>query len=82
MSPTKDEFAMWRESPITRWIMSACRAMADSQKNEWWEVSWKQGQAEPLLLTELRTRADAYAALFETEYEGWCIANGDDPRAE
>jgi hypothetical protein len=35
-----------------------------------------RGQADPLLLMELTTRADAYAALDETTYEQWCEANG------
>jgi hypothetical protein len=46
------------------------------------QQSWAKGEADPELLIELRTRADAYLALVETEYEQWCEALGEPPQDE
>jgi hypothetical protein len=56
--------------------------MSDQQKAAWMQASWEAGQSDALMLTELRTRADAYAALFETEYPAWCEANGQEPQPD
>lgn len=77
-----EDFRLWAEHPVTRWVMQGAALFADQQKQAWTEASWSQGLCDPMNLNELRTRADAYAALFETEYEGWCEANGQDPQPE
>jgi hypothetical protein len=79
MAPSSEEFLAWRESPVSQWIFKAVKASAQAQKAHWLTESWEGAKADPLLLCELRTRADAYTALEETTYEGWCDANGDDP---
>lgn len=60
------------EHPVTKWVQEACQRASDAQKEEWDKVTWDGGQCDPLMLMELRTRADAYRALAETPYEGWC----------
>lgn len=68
---TEDDFLAWRDHPVTRWVMSAAQGAADAQKAEWDRLSWVAGNADPLTLIELRTRADAYSALFENTYAQW-----------
>lgn len=80
MSPTKDEFLLWQDHPVTRWVIKAVKAHAEAQKSAWLDASWDKGEANPLLLCELRTRSDAYAALHEATYLSWCELNGDEPR--
>lgn len=67
---------------MTQWVFRAVSRAAELQKDEWLRLSWGQGEADPLLLCELRTRADAYLGLRETGYERWCELNGEDPATE
>jgi hypothetical protein len=64
-----EEFAQWREDPVTQGVLGTLGAMAETQKQGWLEASWEGEVADPLLLKELRTRADAYLALAEGSYE-------------
>lgn len=70
-NPSEEEFIAWRDHPVTRWVMRACELAADENKQQWVEKAWETGVSDPALLLENRTRADAYRALHETEYEGW-----------
>lgn len=65
----KDEWDQWKENPITRWVLQALETAAQHQEAAWREASWVKGEADALVLTELRTRADAYRALAEMDYE-------------
>lgn len=78
----KEAFQAWAESPATRWVFRAVERASELQKEEWDRVSWQQGQADPILLTELRTRADAYKGLIETPYERFCELLGEEPKEE
>ncbi len=77
--PTLDEFQAWRDSPVSQWVFQAISTAAEAQKSEWLRRSWLANNPDPLALCELRTRADAYTALEETAYEGWCVINGQEP---
>lgn len=79
MPPSRDEFARWLDDSVTRYVMRAHLAMAETNKAEWTRVSWDAGHANPALLSELRTRADAYRAIAEMTYESVVDANGDEP---
>lgn len=80
MAPSAEEFARWRDDRVTRWVMRAFAICADENKQEWMTASWEQGVSNPLLLSELRTRADAYRAMTDTPYEAHCETNGDEPQ--
>lgn len=80
MTPTREDFARWRDDPVTRFVLAAHARMADGNKAEWERVSWGNGVANQRHLDELRTRADAYRAISETTYEGFCEALGEQPR--
>lgn len=71
MTPSEEEFAAWRDDPVTKWVLMACRQAASDCRRHWEETSWANGQADQGLLTEQRVRADAYLALAETDYTGW-----------
>lgn len=70
-TPSVEEFAAWREDPVTRWILAACGIAADDCKRNWIERSWQSGQADQDALTELRVRADAYQGLIEADHSDW-----------
>ena len=75
---SEEEFLSWHDDPVTRWVLSACRKAAEENKLAWVEASWDAGNPDPLLLTELRTRADAYLALADTQYAGWLKTHGEE----
>jgi len=63
--PSDEEFEAWRDHPITQFVMEAYRRMAEEQKAAWVDGSWEAGDANPEMLIELRTRADAYRSMSE-----------------
>lgn len=79
MAPSAEEFARWRDDNVTRWIFRALASNADECRAAWETVSWENGQANPLLLIELRTRADALRSMIDSSYEAFCETNGDEP---
>jgi hypothetical protein len=79
LAPSAEEFARWRDDRVTQWIFTAICTGAEANKEAWLDASWRKGAASQPYLQELRTRADAYMALIETSYSGWCEMNGDEP---
>ena len=63
-------------------VVAAFLGIAAEQQAEWARRSWDGGECDPLLLCELRTRADAYRAIAETSYEGFCEQLGLEPAPE
>lgn len=82
MQPTAEEFQAWREHPVSQWVFQAVRTSAQAQKAAWDQAAWDSGKPDPLLLTELRTRADALNGLHETTYERWCELHGAEPKGD
>ena len=79
MALTAEDFARWREDPVTRFVFAAIERNADECREKWVEASWRFNNPNPVLLSELRTRADANRALIDTTYEGWCESMDAEP---
>ena len=79
MAPHAEDFARWRDDRVTQWVFAALASMSDANKELWLTTSWENGVSNERTLIELRTRADAYRSLFETDYAAFCDANGDEP---
>lgn len=79
MPPSREDFIRWRDDPVTQWVMRAHQAAADANKSEWMRSTWETGKASEGALRELRTRADAYEAICQTDYEGFCDMLGEEP---
>lgn len=80
-----DDFARWREDPMTQMVLGALRLAAKAQKSAWDEASWGgavvRGEDLENTLRELRTRADAYRSLEEMTFEdvaGWLELKTDE----
>ena len=67
--PDAEEFAAWRDQPVTRWVMECLRLKAIEQLEGWTMASWRNGNCDPLLRMELATRADTFSSLNESGYE-------------
>lgn len=74
---TAEEFANWREDPVTQWVMDACEKAAEENKQGWIDASWEAGETSPLLRMELRTRADSYRILAESDWLVWARTHGE-----
>lgn len=79
MTPSAEEFARWRDDRVTRWVFKALTANMEECRLAWLSISWANGTADQLLLTELRTRADAHETLMATSYEGFCETLKEEP---
>lgn len=64
-----EEFAAWREDPVTEWVSAALRERGDAQMTAWIRLSWDGGNCDPMKLCELRMTADAYHALADFVFE-------------
>lgn len=81
-APHREDFAAWLNDPVTRWVLQGFSAAAETQKAAWAETSWSSGMASQGALSELRTRADAYLAIADVQYEQICDQLGEKPRDE
>lgn len=79
---TQDEYLAWMQDPRTQWVLGALETLAQAQEAEWGQALSAPSDVLPMLQIELRTRADAYRAVAETEYEAVCSALGQEPVAE
>lgn len=72
----REDFARWREDPMTKTVLGALKLAEAEQRKQWLEASWEGGVVRgpdmERLLIELRTRADAYRALEEMSFEDMC----------
>lgn len=73
---TREDFARWKEDPVTRAVIDAHIKTAEDNRTAWMKQSWDNGHANQRTLDELRTRADAYLAIAEMRYEDVCGAIG------
>lgn len=67
--PTPEEWAAWCDHPVTQWVAAAYEAQAARCREAWTAASWANGLADPLLLKELRTRADNFEAFTQSDYK-------------
>lgn len=79
---TRDDFERWLDDPVTKLVMRAFLLAAEKNRDAWIKASWDGGACSKEMLSELRTRSDAYRAIAETNYEGFCEMNGEIPHDE
>lgn len=71
-APSADEYATWRDNPITAWVMKGVQHYADLQPAQWLAMSWNTGEADVEALARMRTRAESYADLANLSYDDAC----------
>lgn len=65
MTIDPDDWEQWRAHPVTELVNKALQKLAEQNKRKWMEISWDGGEADPLKLIELRSRAQAAQDLSE-----------------
>lgn len=69
MKITKEDFDSWRDNLVTEQVFHALRSMADRSKQDWIAKSWGAGIVDPVLLADLRARAETASDLCELTFE-------------
>ena len=64
-----EDFEQWRSHPVTEAVNRALVKLAERNKARWIELSWGSGQADPLILADLRARAEVALDLSELTVE-------------
>jgi hypothetical protein len=65
----KEDFEAWLASPVTEEVFSLLKAKADTARWTWNNNSWYAGTVDPLLLADLRARAEALIQVTEIDFE-------------
>lgn len=58
MKIEKDDFSAWRDNPITQEVFRAFDRLGERAKQTWVDASWGRGTTDPLLLADLKARAE------------------------
>lgn len=58
MTIDKDDFELWRGHPVTEAVFRAFDILAERAKEKWLDISWRGGSTDPLMLADLRARAE------------------------
>lgn len=65
---TEEDFEAWRENPVTKSLLGILADMVQDTKNKWDAVAWVGGSADPLLLADLRARAEVLVDMIEISF--------------
>lgn len=78
MKIEKEDFEQWLAHPVTEWVFAAHRILAERAKQKWIEQSWDGGNPDPMMLVDLRARAQVINDLCELKHEEIEAAFDDD----
>lgn len=78
--PTEEEFAVWCEHPVTRWVAAAYAKGVEANRQAWLAKSWQEARTDDAaamiaMRNELFTRADTYQAFLETSWADYLNTN-------
>jgi hypothetical protein len=65
----KDSFEEWLAHPVTEHVLQRVGELAEANKQKWIDQSWGAGTCDPMILIELKARAQAATDLSELKYE-------------
>lgn len=80
MRPSKEEFAEWRQHPVSEWVFGLMEAHAADIKDKWAGGAWQSEKLDEWALREARVMADCYRAIPDTAYEAWSALDDTDSR--
>ncbi len=64
-----EEFAIWRDNPITQAVFKALQAKADEAKEAWVTASWERGDLRPEFLADTRASAQSWQYVIDLTAE-------------
>jgi hypothetical protein len=69
VSPSRDEFEIWRDNPITQWVLEGFRRAGDLQPADWLRSSWGDGEPDRNFLIRKRAMAAVYSDVVNVSHE-------------
>ena len=78
MKITKEDFEGWRNNLVTEEVFRAFDRLGERAKQTWLAASWGKGQCDPVLLADLRARAEVVEDFRKLEFETLEEALDDD----
>lgn len=65
----REHFGEWLAHPVTEHVLKRVGELAEQNKQKWIDESWGAGNCDPMVLIELKARAQAATDLSELKYE-------------
>jgi uncharacterized phage-associated protein len=65
---TKEDFESWRDNPVTEEVFRAFDWLGEKAKQQWLAMSWDKGNCDPVLLADLRARAQVVEDFRKIEF--------------
>lgn len=65
----REHFDEWLAHPVTEHVLRRVGQLAEQNKQKWIDESWGAGNCDPMVLVELKARAQAATDLSELRYE-------------
>jgi hypothetical protein len=65
----REMFEEWLANPVTEHVMKRVGELAEANKQKWIDESWVSGKCDPMMLIDLKARAEAAKDLSELKYE-------------
>ena len=65
----EEEFALWRENPITAAFMEKLAEREREYRDAWWQISWDQEQPSETQLASLKGCATTMEWVMSLNYE-------------
>ncbi len=64
----REMFEEWLAHPVTEHVLKRVGELADANKQKWIDESWGAGKCDPMMLIDLKARAEAAKDLSEIEW--------------
>lgn len=74
----REMFEEWLANPVTEHVLKSVAELAEANKQKWIDESWGAGKCDPMVLTELKARAEAAKDLSEIEWKD--ISEDEQPK--
>ena len=71
----REMFEEWLAHPVTEHVLKRVGELAEANKQKWIDESWTAGKCDPMMLIDLKARAEAAKDLSEIEWSD--IDDGD-----
>lgn len=69
MKITKEDFDLWRDNIVTEEVFRAFDKLVQRAKDQWLAASWGAGIVDPVLLADLRARAEVVDDFRKIDFE-------------
>jgi hypothetical protein len=64
----REHFEEWLAHPVTEHVLKRVGELAEQNKQKWIDESWGAGKCDPMVLIDLKARAEAAKDLSEIEW--------------